>query len=130
MSALAPTVPGRRCRRTLIVEDDRVSRRALELLTRASGHETRSAATVAEALDQLEGWKPDCVVLDLMLPDGSGAALLRRVRSAGLPVRVVVMSGAHGPLLDEAESLRPDALFGKPVDPARLIAWLDADDGT
>lgn len=128
-SAHAPTAHGRRCRRTLIVEDDRVSRRALELLARASGHETRSAATVAEALDQLEAWAPDCVVLDLMLPDGSGAAVLRRVRTAGLPVRVAVASGAFGPVLDEAESLRPDALLRKPMDPARLIAWLDADVG-
>ena len=117
-----------RCRRTLIVEDDRVSRRALELLAQASGHETRSAATVADALDQLDAWEPDCVVLDLMLPDGSGAAVLRRVRTAGLPVRVVVASGAHGPVLEEAESLRPDAILRKPMDPARLTAWLDGND--
>ena len=128
MTSARPTNPHPRCRRTLIVEDDRVSRRAMELLIAALGHETRSAATVAEALEQLAGWAPDCLVLDLMLPDGLGTAVLQRVRAAGLPVRVAVATGAHGPLVDEAEALRPDVLLRKPMDPARLAAWLDGDD--
>ena len=112
------------CRRTLIIEDDLASRRALERLVRASGHETRSAASVADGLGQLHAWQPDCVILDLMLPHGPGTAVLEQVRRGGRPTRVAVATGAHGPLLADAEALAPDALFRKPLDVPRLLAWL------
>ena len=111
----------------LIVEDDGDSRDALVQLCRRTGHRCFSAANRAEALAVLISRPPDAIVLDLMLPDGSGLEVLRVVRTHRFPLRVAVVTAASDPhLLAEAQRLKPDAMFRKPVDFADLRAWLDA----
>ena len=47
--------------------------------------------------------------------------------SKQLPVRVAIHTGCSDrTLLNEVRALRPDALFVKPFDPTRLVAWLNA----
>jgi AmiR/NasT family two-component response regulator len=49
------------------------------------------------------------------------------VRERHLPLRVAVHTGCSDTaVLKQVRALRPDALFMKPFDPARLIAWLHA----
>ncbi len=102
-------------RRVLVVEDDRASRVALRRLFVARGWEVAEAATLAEGLASLEP-PPRCVVLDLMLPDGNGLDLLRRIRSLGMRVRVVVATGASDARVEEIAGLGPDSLLRKPID--------------
>ena len=117
--------PSRRCR-TLIVEDDRVARSALATILRAMGFEVDEASDVADGTAKLIAWQPQCVVLDLMLPDGTGTALLRYVRDSKLPVKVAVVTAANDPrLLADVKALAPDALFPKPLDVDALLEWLD-----
>jgi CheY-like chemotaxis protein len=107
---------GQGARRVLLVEDDRVARRALRRLFVARGWEVAEAATLAEGLSSLDP-PPSCIVLDLMLPDGDGADLLRHVRAAGLPSRVVVTTGVSDQArLQAVAGLRPDSLIPKPID--------------
>jgi CheY-like chemotaxis protein len=63
-----PTAPLTRCH-TLIVEDHDVSRDMLARLLRHLGHELVAAGSVAEAVAAIAEWTPECVALDLMLPD-------------------------------------------------------------
>ena len=115
--------PGTRCR-TLIVEDDPSSSYALRRLIEHFGHEADVAETLADGLAKL-AWRPCCLLLDLMLPDGAGTELLRRVRDERLPVRVAVVTGAADPtLLDDARRLQPEAMFIKPVDMTQLLPFL------
>lgn len=108
----------------LIVEDDPTSRNTLRLLCSLSGLNPVPAGTVAEAVNQLAG-RPDYLILDLMLPDGTGTEVLRRLRAAGLQTSVAVTTGASDPnLLADVERLRPDRLFTKPVDWNYLKSWL------
>jgi CheY-like chemotaxis protein len=103
-------------RRVLVVEDDRVSRRALSRLFAARGWIVAEAATLAEGFEALDP-PPSCIVLDLMLPDGDGAELLRHVRATGLPSRVVVATGIEDQRrLQALARLRPDSLIRKPID--------------
>ena len=113
-------------RRVLIVEDDRPSRVALGVLCCQLGLEAVAAASLAEAMALLPGMEAgDRIVLDLLLPDGEGLELLRRVGAERLPVRVAVVTGvAPGPLLRAAGRLRPDLLLIKPVNIDRLAEWL------
>src|SRR5262245_23527370 len=76
----------------LIVEDHEPTRRALSRLLAHRGWQVEIAATVAEGIEALGG-EPECVILDLMLPDGDGEAVLQQVRERGMPTRVVVASG-------------------------------------
>lgn len=66
------------------------------------------------------------MILDLMLPDGQGEAVLRRVRADGLKTRIVVTSAHLGPAsVHRLGPLRPDLLMPKPVDSRALVRECD-----
>jgi two-component system, NarL family, sensor histidine kinase BarA len=81
--------------RVLVVDDDQVDRLAVRrLLARAPGEITVDEADgVLAAIDRLAGGDFDCVVLDYNLPDGDGLTFLRGLRTAGLEVPVVMLTG-------------------------------------
>jgi DNA-binding response OmpR family regulator len=109
----------------LVVEDDEGSFDAIGTLLRHIGYAVVGAATVRDALAELEVRRPACVVLDLTLADGSGLDLLRHVRHRRLPVQVVVTTGATDPdLLERVRGLSPQGLFHKPTEIPGLFAWL------
>jgi CheY-like chemotaxis protein len=85
--------PVPRTLRVLVVEDDPSSRRALTSLLKLNGFHATDVATGAEAIECLSE-PPLCVLLDLMLPDGNGSAVLDHIRRHRLPIRVAVTSGA------------------------------------
>ena len=116
-------------RRTLLVEDDPDTCEALTRILTRRGYEVDCANSVRQALAKLDGARfdeaPESIVLDLMLPDGSGVELLRHVRQSGLPVRVAVATGAGDTdLMSDAILLKPDAFFTKPIDATELVSWL------
>jgi len=109
--------------RALIVEDHGTTREVLRRLLRVCGYEADAVGSIADAEKHLAG--ADRLFLDLELTDGSGVDLLRRIREEKLPIRVAITTGSsHAPLLAEVSALRPDAVFIKPIDFAKLVDWL------
>lgn len=106
----------------LIVEDHGESRELLAALMRGCGWSPLEAGSVAEALELLDGTL-ELLVLDLTLPDGSGAELLRQVRERGLACQVIVTTGwpTTDERLDEVRRLHADALFQKPLDVSAFL---------
>ena len=80
--------------RTLIVEDDLGSRTAMARILEMMGCQVSGVATVAEGIKAIEHL-PDCLILDLMLPDGNGMEILRHIRQQALPIRVAILTGAR-----------------------------------
>jgi DNA-binding response OmpR family regulator len=109
--------------RLLLVDDDPVILRLLQVNFRLEGYEIDTAPDGAQALASAEARRPDVVVLDMMLPDLSGEEVCRRLR--GMPalaeVPVVFLTGrTEGP--DPAEAgLGPVDLIAKPFDPAVVV---------
>jgi two-component system OmpR family response regulator len=106
----------------MIVEDDPSSRSSLGSIFSRRGWVICSAGTLAEAMVLLDhGLVPDCMVLDLILPDGNGEEILRKVRSQGLTTRVAVCNGTHDPAnLGRVRAMRPNGVLRKPIDLAEL----------
>jgi DNA-binding response OmpR family regulator len=118
------TVARQQTKRVLVVEDDAPSRQALATLVRFSGFETTAVGTQREAVETLD-WQPTCAILDLMLPDGSGVAILQEMRKRNLGVRVAILTGANDPdLLSATQALQPDLILRKPVKMPELLEWL------
>ena len=112
----------------LIADDHPMIRTAIEVLLRDTGQMiVGSATTGEEALRSLEELRPDLLLLDLQMPEGSGMDVLRAVRSDGLTLRVVLLTaGIEDPALMEAYALKVDGMVLKNSDPAYLIECLDA----
>jgi two-component system response regulator AtoC len=104
----------------LIVEDDPNSLSALAELVDREGFVTATATGVTQARAHLLGATPDVVLVDLMLPDGSGLDLLKDVEAAS-NTQVVLITG-HASVDSAVEALRMGAsdYLTKPLDVARL----------
>jgi two-component system KDP operon response regulator KdpE len=75
----------------LVVDDEPQILRALQTSLRGAGYEVFTAATAAAALAEAAARRPDAVILDLILPDGSGTEVCRELR-AWSTVPVIVLS--------------------------------------
>lgn len=70
---------------------------------------------------------PQWILLDLMLPDGCGIAVLHKARAAQMPCTVCVITGcADSQLLGEARRAGAAHTFTKPLDVQRLMMLLCA----
>ena len=79
--------------RILVVDDEVQIRRALTRTLEANGFDVRAVGTGEEALTALR-WRPDVILLDLMLPDLDGLEVARRIREqATMPILVLSARG-------------------------------------
>ena len=103
----------------LIVDDDDAIRETLAELGRDNGFTVALAASVKDALIQLERQSPDLVLTDVRLPGGSGMDLFKSVATAS--AEVVVMTG-HGTVDNAVQALRLGATdyLVKPICMERL----------
>ncbi|GIU92104.1 MAG: hypothetical protein KatS3mg011_1010 [Acidimicrobiia bacterium] len=109
----------------LVVDDDPLILRLLELRLTGPDRTVVTAATLAEARAALRARRPDLVVLDLFLPDGDGRTLLAELRASEdtWHVPVVVVSGASARTARlEVEAMGADVYLSKPFDPNALSA--------
>jgi DNA-binding response OmpR family regulator len=80
--------------RVLLVEDDPAVRKGVQLALRHQGHDVLAAATGEEGLGQVRSFRPDVVVLDLMLPGIGGLDVCRRIREHDqVPIIMVTARG-------------------------------------
>lgn len=97
------------------------------LVLKASRAAVDTAETGEEALDLLQHYEYDIVVLDVMLPDMQGYDVLRIMRSRRINVPVLVLSGVGGAQARiKALGLGADDYICKPIDGAELVARLHA----
>jgi DNA-binding response OmpR family regulator len=111
----------------LVIEDDTSIRGGLELNLRLEGYRVLSAAESARGLELALRGEPDLILLDLMLPDGSGLELLRRLRRERREMQVLILT-ARGLEADKVEglSLGADDYITKPFGLKELLARIDA----
>jgi len=94
--------------RILVVEDER---KYLDILVRSlksEGYTVDGVGQAALAIEYLNSFHYDLVILDLQLPDGSGNSLLKRMRETGHTMPVLVLT-AHSELESKVETFRAGA---------------------
>jgi two-component system KDP operon response regulator KdpE len=112
--------------RVLVCDDEQQILRALRVILRDAGYEALPAATVEEALDAAAVGRPDAAIVDLVLPDGDGVELCRRLREwSEIPVIVLSAVGDEDAKV-RALAAGADDYVTKPFGPRELIARLQA----
>lgn len=112
--------------RVLVVDDEPQIRRALETVLRGAGYEVETAASAGEALARAAARPPEAIILDLVLPDGSGVDVCRELR-AWTQIPILVLSVVR----DEREKVAAldagaDDYVTKPFGVDELLARLRA----
>jgi two-component system KDP operon response regulator KdpE len=119
--ATAPRAP-----RVLVVDDEPQIVRALKVVLRGAGFEAVAAETASQALDLAAVSPPDAAIVDLVLPDGDGVEVTRRLREwSAMPILVLSAVG------EEEQKVRAldagaDDYITKPFGTRELIARLQA----
>lgn len=112
--------------KVLVLDDEPRIRTAMGQLLREWGHDVLYASTCDEAQAMLLTTVVDIAFIDVVLPDGSGLDLIRKVREQGVLTAIVFLTG-HGTIEDAVRAIRLGAedYFTKPVEPSRLRILLD-----
>jgi two-component system KDP operon response regulator KdpE len=112
--------------RILVCDDDPQIRRALNLILRDAGYEVLLVSSGDEALDTASLASPSLAIVDLLLPDGHGTEVCRRLREwSEMPI--LVLSALNDePTKIEALQLGADDYVTKPFGPGELVARVNA----
>lgn len=113
--------------RILVADDDAQTRRLLTRVLKQEGHDVRAVGSCAGVDASVPTGAFDVVVLDVMLPDGSGVALCSRLRAARIHVPILLLT-ARGDVRDRVSGLESgaDDYLPKPFAVSELRARVKA----
>lgn len=113
--------------RVLIADDHPMIAAALDVLLRGSDYElVGRARSGTDALAQVQRVKPDLLLLDVNMPDGSGLDVLKQLReSRKAPAVVLLTAGMDDPQLLTASALEAEGMVLKTSDPALLLECME-----
>jgi len=113
----------------LIVDDDRPLAEVVGVTLRRFGHDVDVAVTGAEALEMINAAEPDVILLDYVLPDIDGAAVLDALREpdGSIPIPVMIFTGGRTTPSDQVYGLRKGAIdyIDKGISGEVLVARLE-----
>jgi DNA-binding response OmpR family regulator len=114
-------------RKVLVIDDEAMIRKTVRLACEKEGYAVQEAENGAEALAKLDSFRPDLILLDLMLPDISGFDVCRDIRRAGTKVPILILS-AKTEEIDVVVGLEigADDYVIKPFRPRELLARIAA----
>jgi DNA-binding response OmpR family regulator len=112
----------------LIVDDEPDVLNALARALKLAGHSVKQAASAADAIAMSADHMFDLVVLDYIMPEMTGIALLNELRGCQATIRSIVVSGKIDSEVSEEEigvelrdSIEADVYLHKPLDNAKLV---------
>jgi DNA-binding response OmpR family regulator len=110
--------------RLLVVDDERSIREMLEIGLQSRGFEVRSVGDGPAAIPVIKEWKPELILLDVMLPKIDGLEMLPALRR--LTEAPIVMLSAKGEVDDRVSGLDrgADDYVAKPFEMSELVARL------
>lgn len=111
--------------RVLLVDDDAAGLDLRKVILEREGHQVAVASEPAAARELFGEMHPECVVLDLRLPEAQdGLALIREFRAAAPDVRIIVLAGWPLDIEGTPEAQMVNLVLAKPMRTATLVEAL------
>ncbi|MEO3853896.1 response regulator transcription factor [Acrocarpospora sp. B8E8] len=109
--------------RVLVVEDDSWVRESVARGLESEGYTVRACGGGGEALTEVPGWRPDVIVLDVLMPFVDGLTVCRRLRTGGDRTPILMLT-ARDAVADRVAGLDAgaDDYLVKPFDLGELLA--------
>jgi DNA-binding response OmpR family regulator len=107
-----------------VVDDDRVIQQLVEVNLELEGHDIATASNGEEALEQAVVFRPDMIILDVMMPRMDGREVCRRLKADPQTREIpIVFLSARAQEMDVNSGLEigASAYLTKPFDPADLL---------
>lgn len=112
----------------LIIDDDRLVSSSLALVTRADGHETRTAPDGIQGVEVAREFQPALIFVDLLMPERAGLETMVALRSELPEARLIAMTGqpmvGDVSLLDLAKRFGAHDVLAKPFRIEQISALL------
>ena len=108
--------------RVLLVDDDTAALDLRQLILEREGHQVSIASEPHSARALFVETQPECVVLDLRLPEANdGLALIREFRAARPDVRIIVLAGWPLDIEGKSEAQMVNLVLAKPIRTSTLV---------
>lgn len=111
--------------RILVIDDESLVRTFLRDVLEGAGHEVREGADGDEAIAAFGEFKPDILIVDLIMPEQDGLYAIREIRRTAPDAKVIAISGMHSlagfDYLKPAVKLGADLALHKPFSPRDLL---------
>ena len=115
-------------RKIAVVDDDPIVALAEQELLEREGHQVRTAETIPDGIELVREFEPELLLLDYMLPGGSGADVVRAIREFNDLTQVILVSGLlnHDPVRKLLAELDIQGFHYKQDGNQRLLLHVDA----
>lgn len=113
--------------RVLIIDDEQSVRDSLSSVLATYGFRAASCSRASEAMELIRKSVPDCVVLDVRMPEMDGLALQRVLAQTAANLPVIMITG-HADIAMAVHAMRNGAydFIEKPIDDEQLVASINA----
>lgn len=111
----------------VVVDNDEAMRHSLEWLIGSSGHDVITYSSGLHYLDDaVRDGRPDCVILDIHMPEINGLELYGILKTQYPDVAVIFITGYPDQIMaDQARMLELTGFFTKPLDTEALLSCID-----
>lgn len=110
----------------LIAEDDTLILKTLQMCLKTDSNEIMGCMDGLEAMEKIESWQPDVIIVDIMLPYFSGLEIVGKIKQFEKQIPVIVMSAmGQQEVVEEALNLGASDYISKPFNINKLTELID-----
>lgn len=110
----------------LVVDDSTFTRSTISKFLKGEGHQVVTAENGRQAIEKIEEHNPDCMLLDLLMPDMDGIDVLKVLDKNDKDIPVVIVSAdIQQTTRDECDKYNVAKFLNKPIDWDQLRSAID-----
>jgi CheY-like chemotaxis protein len=112
--------------KVLVIDDSSFQRKWIVRTVQAMGHDTVEATNGREGLEMIDAEKPECITIDLNMPEMNGLEFLEEVKTRNVTTPVIVVTAdIQAATRQRCEELGAVAFLNKPFKPSELESAME-----